>query len=158
VIWDFTGIDFGSDFLMYLAMAENDINVIYLGGNDANTYGPLIFKSVNGGDSWTKIFKTEGNENIITAWEGYGGDKNWSWSETVFGLEVAPGNSDKVLFGNYSNIESTTDGGITWKQAYVSNADQHLERPEQSGDELLEHGCCDRSHRCDAEYMVFFCL
>jgi len=43
-------------------------------------------------------------------------DKAWSWSETCFGITVSPTNSNKVLFGSYSNVESTTDGGTTWKQ------------------------------------------
>jgi hypothetical protein len=30
-----------------------------------------------------------------------------------------------VMFGNYSNIHLSSDSGNTWKQAYVSNADQH---------------------------------
>jgi hypothetical protein len=125
--WDrsSTGINFANDFVMYAAMAENDINTMYLGGHDAATGGPLVYKSVNGGKSWNKVFNTANNANIITGWEGAGGDKNWSWSETVFGITVAPGNSNKVLFGNFSNVQSTTDGGAKWKQAYVNTSDQN---------------------------------
>ncbi|MEI6088854.1 MAG: T9SS type A sorting domain-containing protein [bacterium] len=120
-----SGINFANDFVMYAAMAENDINTIYLGGHDGSTGGPLVYKSINGGTSWNKVFKTTTNTNIITGWEGSGGDKNWGWSETVFGITVAAGNSNKVLFGNFSNVQSTTDGGLSWKQAYVNTADQH---------------------------------
>lgn len=119
------GINFSNDFVMYAAMAQNDVNTIYLGGHDNITGGPLVFKSVNNGTAWNKVFNTTGNANIITGWEGAGGDKTWGWSENVFGLSVAPFNSDKVLFGNFSNVQSTTDGGNTWKQAYVNIADQH---------------------------------
>lgn len=118
-------MDFGSDFVMYAAMAANDPNTIYLGGHDDNTGGPLVYKSANGGGNWSKVFNTNGNSNIYTAWEGSGGDKNWGWSETCFGMTVAPNNSSKVLFSNYSNVQASSDGGTTWKQAYVSSADQH---------------------------------
>jgi len=119
------GIDFANDFVMYTGMAENDINTIYLAGHDNALGAPLVYKSVNAGTSWSKVFNTTNNANIITGWEGAGGDKAWSWSETCFGITIAPNNSNKVLFGSYSNVESTTDGGTTWKQAYINNADQH---------------------------------
>jgi hypothetical protein len=119
------GLDFSNDFVMYVAMAGNDINTIYLGGHDNNLSAPLVYKSSDAGITWNKVFNTTNNANIITGWEGYGGDKVWSWSETCFGITVAPGNADKVLFGSYSNVESTTDGGTSWKQAYVSPVDQH---------------------------------
>jgi hypothetical protein len=119
------GINFANDFVMFVAMAENDISTIYLGGHDKALSAPLVYKSADAGITWNKIFNTTSNENIITGWEGAGGDKAWSWSETCFGITVAPYNSNKVLFGNYSNVQSTSDGGNTWKQAYVNNADQH---------------------------------
>ncbi|MEI8202536.1 MAG: T9SS type A sorting domain-containing protein [Bacteroidota bacterium] len=120
-----TGIDFVNDFVMYIGMAQNDTATIYLGGHDNALSAPLVYKSSNGGTSWAKVFNTTNNANIITGWEGSGGDKGWSWSETCFGLTVAPNNSNKVLFGSYSNVESTANGGTSWKQAYVSSADQH---------------------------------
>ncbi len=120
-----SGINFTNDFIMYAAMAENDINKIYLGGHDYALSAPLVYKTDNAGTSWAKVFNTTNNTNIITGWEGAGGDKQWSWSETVFGISVAPQNSNKVLFGNFSNVQSSSDGGATWKQAYVSQTDQH---------------------------------
>jgi hypothetical protein len=120
-----TGLDFSNDFVMYIAMAQNDVNTIYLGGHDNALGAPLVYKSADAGATWNKVFNTTNNANIITGWEGSGGDKAWSWSETCFGITVAPNNVNKVLFGSYSNVESTTDGGTTWKQAYVSSADQH---------------------------------
>ncbi len=119
------GIDFSNDFVMYLAMARNDINTIYLGGNDHAFFAPLVYRTLDGGSSWAKVFNTSNNANIITGWEGYNGDKNWSWSETCFGITVAPGNSSKVIFGSYSNAEVSSDGGNNWKQAYVKPGDQH---------------------------------
>ena len=120
-----TGLNFANDFVMYVGMAENDINTIYLGGHDNALGAPLVYKSTNAGSAWSKVFNTTNNANIITGWEGAGGDKAWSWSETCFGVTVAPNNSNKVLFGSFSNVESTADGGTTWKQAYVNTSGQH---------------------------------
>ena len=114
------GINFFADFVMYIAMPRGDINTIYLGGNDNVYGGPLIYKSTTAGTNWTKVFHT-----VNTAWEGDSGDKQWTWSETCFGIAVSPTNPNKVLFTNYSNVQATTDGGSTWKQAYVNTADQH---------------------------------
>src|ERR1035438_5136731 len=104
---------------MYAVMAENDVNTIYLGGSDHSlaAMGPLVYKSVNGGTTWAKVFNTTGNVNITTGWEGSGGDKAWSWGESAFGMSVAPLNSSKAMFGSYSDVHLTSDGGTTWKQA-----------------------------------------
>jgi hypothetical protein len=40
-------------------------------------------------------------------------------------MSVAPMNSNKVMFGSFSNVEVTSDGGNNWRQAYVNSADQH---------------------------------
>lgn len=118
-----TGINFASEFVMYTGMAWNDVNTIYLAGSDSGT--PLIYKSTNGGGSWSKVFNTTGNLNITTGWSGYNGDKGWTWGETAFGIAVAPNNSNKLLFGDFGFVHVSSDGGTTWKQAYVDNNDDH---------------------------------
>lgn len=120
-----TGIDFANDFVMYCGMAWNDINTMYLGGSDIGLNAPLIYKSTNGGTSWTKVFMSTNNQNIQTGWSGYQGDKNWSWGESTFGIAVAPSNSNKVLFGDFGFVHTTSDGGANWTQAYVNPADEH---------------------------------
>jgi len=114
-----------SDFVEYIGMAWNDPNVIYLGGSDGTVGAPLVYKSADGGSTWSSVFKTTNNQNIITGWEGDGGDKQWTWGETCFGMSVAPMNSSKAMFGSYSDVHLTSDGGTSWKQAYVNIADQH---------------------------------
>lgn len=118
-------INTSSDYVMYVGMAENDIATIYLGGHDNALGAPLVYKSSDGGTTWNKVFKTTTNLNITTGWEGSGGDKAWSWGETVFGMSVAPNNSSKAMFGSFSDVHSTSDGGATWQQAYVKAADAH---------------------------------
>jgi photosystem II stability/assembly factor-like uncharacterized protein len=120
-----TGINIASDFVMYVSMATNDINTVYLGGSDDATGGNLVFKTSNAGSSWTKVFKTSNNQNIKTGWSGQGGDRSWGYGETCFGISVAPNNANKVLFGDFGFVHKTSDGGTTWQQAYVNAADEH---------------------------------
>lgn len=153
------GIDFEHDFVMFAGMAWNDVNTIYLGGSDEATGGALVFKSINGGDSWEKVFKTEDNENIKTGWSGYQGDKNWSWGETCFGITVAPNNSQKVMFGDFGFVHLTSDGGASWKQAYVKNSDQHpagsATPKRQSYHSIgLENTTSWQVHWSDADHML----
>jgi photosystem II stability/assembly factor-like uncharacterized protein len=120
-----TGINISSDFVMYVSMATNDINTVYLGGSDDATGGNLVFKTSNAGGSWVKVFKTSNNQNIKTGWSGQGGDRGWGYGETCFGISVAPNNANKVLFGDFGFVHKTSDGGTTWQQAYVNAADEH---------------------------------
>ena len=120
-----TGIDFTKDFIMYAGMARSDVNTVYLAGNDHALGAPLVYKTTDAGATWAKVFKTTGNQNIVTGWCGYGGDKAWSWAESCFGITVAPNNPSKVVFGDYALIHTTSDGGNSWKQAYVNQSDQH---------------------------------
>ena len=120
-----TGINFANDYIMYVGMAQNDIATVYLAGNDNALGAPMVIKSSNGGGSWTKKFNTTNNANIVTGWEGHQGDKSWGWSETCFGITVAPLNSSKVIFPTYSNVQVSSDGGDSWRQAYVDAADEH---------------------------------
>lgn len=61
------GINFSNDFVMYVGMAKNDIDNIYLGGHDNILAAPLVYKSTDGGNSWVKKFNTTNNLNINTA-------------------------------------------------------------------------------------------
>jgi hypothetical protein len=113
------GINFSNDFIMYAGMARNDINAIYLAGSDNALNAPLVYKSIDGGTTWNKVFETTNNQNIKTGWCGYNGDKEWSWAETCFGIAVAPTNANKVVFGDYGYVHVSSDGGNTWTQSYV---------------------------------------
>jgi len=119
-----TGLDVNNDFLLSVAMAQNDLNTVYAaGGSSAGV--PVIYKTTNAGTSWTNTFHTANNQNINTGWSGTGGDRSWGYGEVVFGLAVAPGNSAKAVFTDYGFAHRTSDGGATWQQAYVKPSDQH---------------------------------
>lgn len=114
----------GVDFPMYVGMAENDINVVYLGGS-SNAGEPAVYKTSNAGSSWSNTFITTNNQNVITGWSGDGGDRGWGYGECVFGMCVSPANSNNVLIGDFGFPHFTTNGGTNWQQAYVSTTDQH---------------------------------
>ncbi len=119
-----TGVTLASDFMMFVAMAENDTSTAYLAGSNTSAY-PNVLKTVNSGASWSHVFITANNQNINTSWCGQGGDHAWSFPECPFGIAVARTNSNKAIFGDFSCVHKTSDGGTTWQQAYSSAADQH---------------------------------
>ncbi|MBP6824999.1 MAG: hypothetical protein KA165_00430, partial [Saprospiraceae bacterium] len=118
------GIAVGTDFPMFVDMAENDINTVYLAGSNSSSE-PEILKSTNAGGTWVNTFLTANNQNINTGWSGQGGDRGWSYGESPFGFDVAANNADHVIFGDFGFVHKTSDGGQTWQQAYVSTVDQH---------------------------------
>ncbi len=119
-----TGITMGTDYPMFVDMAENDITTAYLAGSNSSSY-PDIMKTVNAGGAWNHVFNTNNNQNITTGWSGYQGDVNWSWGECPFGFDVAANNKDEVIFGDFGFCHKTNDGGLSWTQAYTGAADQH---------------------------------
>lgn len=86
--------------------------------------GPRIFKSNDGGDSWSNAFQTGNNSNIATAFQGDGGTFSWYYGAVSFGLDVSDSNADTVLVsGTWPYL--TEDGGATWKQVFVQNESQN---------------------------------
>ncbi len=118
------GINAGTDFPMFVDMAENDINTVYLAGSNSNSE-PIILKTVNAGTNWINTFLTANNLNILTGWSGFGGDRGWSYGESPFGFDVAANNANAVIFGDFGFVHKTSNGGQTWQQAYVNPSDQH---------------------------------
>lgn len=119
-----SGIASGSDFPMYVAMASNNISTAYLGGScDAGT--PLVLKTADGGANWTHVFNASDNQNIATGWSGSGGDRSWGYGECLFGIGVCPSNANKIVISDMGFVHVSADGGTSWRQAYVSAADQH---------------------------------
>lgn len=119
-----TGINLTNDYPMFVGMAGNDINTVYLAGSNNNSY-PTVFKTTNAGTNWNNVFNTTTNQNIITGWSGQGGDRPWSYGECAFGIAVAPNNSQSVLFGDFGFAHKTNNGGTSWSQGYVDPTGQH---------------------------------
>ena len=119
-----SGISVGTDYLMLVAMASNDINTVYLGGSNSSGV-PNIMKSTNGGLTWAHAFNVSSNQNIVTGWCGTGGDRGWGYAECPFGLAVSPQDPSRVVFSDFGFVHVSSNGGASWRQAYVASSDQN---------------------------------
>ncbi len=106
----------------FVDMARNDIDVVYVAGNDENAL-PLIYKSTNSGQTWSDVFRWQNNENIATGWQGQGGHIYWWWGEGALGFEVNPVNSAQALVTDFGFAHTTDNGGTTWRNVNVVPAD-----------------------------------
>lgn len=118
------GITSGTDFPMFVGMAKNDINTVYLCGSNTSST-PIVLKTTNAGTNWNPTFLTANNQNIATGWSGQGGDRGWSYGECPFGMAVSPNNSNKVIFGDFGFVHKTSNGGTSWQQAYIDSSTQN---------------------------------
>lgn len=117
-----TGI-LSNDLPFFVSMAANNINVAYLAGNDNNTQFPEVLKTSDSGMSWSHVFGTNNNQNIETGWEGDNGDQGWGFDQYAFGLNVCLSDTSTVVLTGEGFTHLTTDGGKTWRAAYVQRAD-----------------------------------
>jgi len=108
----------------FVAMSKSNINVAYTAGG-SNAGDPIIYKTLNGGTTWTSVLLTSNNQNVFTGWSGQGGDRQWSYGEYALGFDVSPTDTNKVMITDLGFPHLTTDGGTTWKQAYVNPADEN---------------------------------
>ncbi|MHC5112135.1 MAG: dockerin type I domain-containing protein [Planctomycetota bacterium] len=123
----------GSTF--FIQTARNDIDTVYTAGGDTMEGVPRVYKSTNGGASWDSMFHTEGNQNISTGWCGDGGNVNWWWAEMALGFAVAPNNPDRLVMTDFGFVHVSSDGGMTWRQAYVDAADENPPSSDTDSDE-----------------------
>jgi len=118
------GITLGTDFPMFVGMAENEINTVYLAGSNTSSV-PIVLKSSNAGSQWANTFLTSNNQNINTGWSGQGGDRGWSYGECPFGFDVVANDANRLIFSDFGFVHKTSNGGQNWQQAYVNVSDQH---------------------------------
>ena len=108
-----------------ISSATNDINTFYVGGTNTVNSFPVVYKTTNGGSSWSETFIGINNQNITTGWSGYQGDENWWFGEIIFGLETAPNDANTVVITDFGFAHISSDGGANWSQAYVQQTDQN---------------------------------
>ena len=106
-------------------MALNDITTIYLGGTDYNSSVPIVAKSTDGGKTFADVLNVANNGNVATGWQGAGGDRQWTFDQLTLGFQVSPTNANDIAFTGFGMLHLSTDGGKTWRQAYVAPADQN---------------------------------
>lgn len=106
------------DHPFFAGMALGETDVMYVaGGSDAGV--PVVYKSIDGGQSWTAVFETADNQNIYTGWSGYQGDRDWGYGEYALGFAVSPSDPGRAILTDLGFAHVTTDGGANWHQAYV---------------------------------------
>ena len=118
-----SGIAFGTDYPVFVGMATNCIDTLYLAGGSASS-APIVMRS-NAGGSWTHVFKSANNVNIATGWSGTSGDHGWSFPEAPFGFEVDALDAKRVVFSDYSCVHLTSNGGSSWQQRYTDSNSQN---------------------------------
>ncbi len=117
------GID--DEFLGYtVTAARHDIDRVYIAGADTETQMPAVYRSVDGGRTWTSTFLTDGNDNIATGWTGSRGDIDFWWSLAPLTFAVSPSDPRYLIMGDLGFVHVSADGGDTWQQAYVHVDDQ----------------------------------
>lgn len=152
-----SGITKGTDFPMFVGMAANDINTVYLAGSNSQSE-PIVMKTTDAGANWAHTFMTANNKNINTGWSGAGGDRGWSYGECPFAIAVAANNAQQVIFGDLGFIHKTSNGGSTWQQGYVNPKGQHAVNTSitagQNYESIgIENTTCWQIHWVDATNM-----
>lgn len=109
---------FSSEFVTAVAFAPSDSNVVYAGAQ-----GGTIWKSEDGGLSWTQVLEGDGDDAVMS-------------------IAVDPANADRVfaVFGNaLVDARRSVDGGDTWEA--IGSADMrglmHIAVSPHDPDELL---------------------
>lgn len=118
------GIQVGTDYPFFVAMTLNDTSTAYVAGS-GSAGAPTVFKTTTAGDTWVQTFLAAGNQNIYTGWCGSGGDRGWGYAECAMGLAVAANDVNLVAFSDYGFVHLTSDGGLNWRQCYVTAATQN---------------------------------
>jgi photosystem II stability/assembly factor-like uncharacterized protein len=109
----------------FVGMPAGDIETAYVaGGNGYPHTGPSVFKTTDGGNTWTDVFLTDGNRNIVTGWQGDGGAFEWSYGEYALGFDVCPSDKNRLVITDLGFVHLSTDGGRSWTQAYTTRTSQ----------------------------------
>lgn len=124
-----------------ITSAGNNSTTFYVGGTNTNNSYPVVYKTSNGGTTWTETFMGVNNQNVTTGWSGYQGDEDWWFGEIIFGLKAAPNDANTVVITDFGYAHITSDGGNNWKQAYVQAADQNpAGSPTPTGQDYAGNG------------------
>jgi photosystem II stability/assembly factor-like uncharacterized protein len=107
--------------VVFCKKAQNDIDTCYIaGGALYPRTGPIVYKTTDGGETWTSVFLTEGNKNIIPGWMGDGAQFTWGWPEYAFGLDVSSKSEEHLIISDMGGTHVSDDGGSTWRAVYCT--------------------------------------
>ncbi len=106
----------------YAAMSDTNVNVAYVAGG-SEVGSPTVYKTTDGGATWTDVLRTANNANVQTGWAGQGGDRGWSYGEMALGFTVARNDPNRLIITDLGFAHASTDGGATWRNLNVNPAD-----------------------------------
>ncbi|HBA83203.1 MAG TPA: hypothetical protein DCZ95_03825 [Verrucomicrobia bacterium] len=117
-----------ADHPFFVSMCRTNIQIAYVAGGSDND-APIVYKTSNGGTSWSAVFQSGGNQNIATGWQGDDPGawnwRKWSFGEYALGFQVCPSDPSCAVITDLGFVHITTNGGQTWQQAYAHPSDQN---------------------------------
>jgi len=118
----------GGGFPFFIATVKNNTNLAYAAGASAeSSEHPAVFKTVNGGNSWSPVFLAVNNQNIQTGWQGDDPGpwnwRKWSYGEFALGFTVQINDPQRAMITDLGFVHITTNGGTTWFAGYVRKDD-----------------------------------
>lgn len=120
--WTVATNGLGANQLFAVAMSPTNIGTAYIAGSDGAGQ-PSVVKTTNGGASWTQVMNCTANANVATGWSGDDAGawnwKKWSFGESAMGFTVCATDPRRAVFTDFGFVHVTTNGGATWRQAYV---------------------------------------
>lgn len=124
--WTSSGTGVASTDRLYLvSQARTSVDTLFAAGGSNGTDWPALYRSFDGGKSWTSMLRTTLNANISTGWAGASGDRDWSYGGMACGLGVAGSDSRRLAYTDYGFMHVSDDAGTTWRQAYLDPRDQN---------------------------------
>lgn len=117
-------LNLSEDRILFARMGHNSNSVVYLAGGNPEEFG-VVWKSINGGSSWTEAFIHTNNGNVQTGWGGQGGDRGWGFATCITGISVSRNNPDSLVVVDFGFVHTSANGGANWKQAYTDQSVVH---------------------------------
>lgn len=117
-IWTNTRGNIPADIeIAWIDLAKNNTQIIWADGQKTNDY-PQVFKSTDGGQTWTNTLQLVDNQNITTGWAGKDGAFWLFHTGAALGFDVSDTDPNMVI-RTHGQGEITTDGGTSWRSIYV---------------------------------------
>jgi photosystem II stability/assembly factor-like uncharacterized protein len=93
-----------------LVVHPENPHIAYVGGDAWVT--ATIYKTTDGGRTWTEVVRRGEDSNIEMGWINM-------WGPSVKCLTMSPLDPDLLYFGTSGHVFKTTDGGQHWRQVYT---------------------------------------
>lgn len=110
--------------MLFAGMCRTNVSVAYLAGQRDDDY-PAVYRTTDGGLSWSNVFMPVNNQNVETGWCGWQGDRDYTYDAYFVGFGVSPRDPQRAALTGYGFVHVTTNGGLTWQAAYLAAAQRN---------------------------------